>query len=390
MSEPSVLFIDHAGVLGGAELYLLDVARPFNESSHVVLFEDGPFVARLREANISVEVLSAPSAFLDVKKSGAARATVAALPGLVSLAVQVARRATDYHVLFANSQKSLLVAGLAGALAGRPVVWNLHDLLTADHFSRVNRTIAVLFANYCTNRVIVNSRATREAFSRSGGHKEKTEIVYNGIDPAPFDQIDTGRVSLLRRGLNVPDRAPLVGLFGRLAPWKGQHVLIDALPMVPETHALLVGDALFRGDASYEVALRRRAKHRGVSDRVHFLGFRSDIPHLMRLVDIVLHTSVAPEPFGRVIVEGMLAAKPVIATRGGGATEVVREPDTGILIPGDEPNVLAEAIQATLNAPDRAEAMGRAAREYAKERFGIQQMQSTVRRIIVETARRPE
>lgn len=381
-----MLFIDHAGVLGGAELYLLDIVRPFKQTSHVVLFENGPFEDRLRETDISVEVVSASSTFLNVKKSGAWRAALAAFPGLLTLTLQVARRATDYQVLFANSQKSLIIAGLAGTLTRRPVIWNLHDLLTTDHFSYVNRKVAVFFANCFADRVIANSQATQQAFFQSGGHLGKTEVVYNGIDPHPFALENSASASSILTSLGVPDHAPLVGVFSRLAPWKGQHVLIDALVHMPNVHALLVGDALFRADASYEETLRHRANRQGVSDRVHFLGFRSDVPRLMNLVDIVLHTSVTPEPFGRVIVEGMLAGKPVIATRAGGAVEIVREPDTGILIPRDDPSALAKAIQAVLGAPSTAKAMGRSARAYARKHFGIEQMQNAVQRIIEDVS----
>lgn len=381
MSAPSVLFMDHAGVLGGAELYLLDVVRPL-ANAHVALFEDGPFAQRLNDAGVSVEVLPSASSFLQVQKSGTWHAALRALPGLIQLTMRMARRAQAYDVLFANSQKSLLVAGLAGAWARRPVIWNLHDMLTADHFSALNRRVAILWANRFTDRVIVNSHATQDAFSQSGGRAEKTQVVYNGIDPTPFDRTGPDDLSSLRRELSLPDHVPLVGVFSRLAPWKGQHVLIEALDALPTVHALLVGDSLFRGDASYEQTLRHTAEEAGVSDRVHFLGFRDDIPHLMHLVDVVLHTSTAPEPFGRVIVEGMLAARPVIATRAGGAVEIVQEPDTGVLVPPGQPGALADAIQDLLDSPRKARAMGRTARHYARERFGVETMQRAVRAII--------
>jgi len=387
MRKPSVLFIDHAGVLGGAELYLLDIVRPLASTSRVVLLEDGPFAERLREAGVATEIVSASPRLLDVKKSGAWRSALASIPGLVSTVCRVARRAVKHDVLFANSQKALVVAGLAGAVTQRPVIWNLHDILTADHFSDFNRRLAVVFGNYFTDRIIVNSKATQDAFLQSGGRVEKPVIVYNGIDPTPFAQFDPADVSPFRETLDVPQNVPLVGVFSRLAPWKGQHVLLDALPAVPDVHALLVGDALFRGDESYEETLRHRAVELGVADRVHFLGFRSDVPRLMQLVDIVVHTSVAPEPFGRVIVEGMLAAKPVIATRAGGAIEVIREPDTGTLIPGGDATTLAGAIQAVLDAPREAEQMGRAARIYAEQRFGIDEMQRCAHRVIERTIR---
>ncbi len=83
----------------------------------------------------------------------------------------------------------------------------------------------------------------------------------------------------------------------------------------------------------------------GLANRAHFLGFRDDVPALMKGVDIVAHTSIAPEPFGRVVVEGMLAGKPVIAARDGGVTEIIDDGRDGLLVPSGDANALAAAIR---------------------------------------------
>jgi glycosyltransferase involved in cell wall biosynthesis len=386
MSTPRVLFLDHTGALGGAELYLLDVARPYRATSRVLLFETGPFKERLEDAGIPVEVRPAPAAVLDVQKASGWRSALRAVPGLVRLTGQVARRAWDYDLVFANSQKAMLVAGLAGMVARRPVVWNLHDMLTAEHFSALNRRVAVTGANGLVDRVLVNSRATQSAFQQSGGQVDQTTVVYNGIDAAPFEAVAPADLEALHEELDCSG-APLLGVFGRLAPWKGQHVVLEALPDLPDAHALLVGDTLFRGDEPYEETLRRTARRLNVADRVHFLGFRDDIPRLMTFVDLVLHTSVAPEPFGRVIVEGMLAGTPVIATRAGGPVEIVQEPETGVLVPPGDPQALATAVEDLLSAPERARSMGRAAQAYARRRFSLDQMRRNVERVISEVCR---
>jgi glycosyltransferase involved in cell wall biosynthesis len=266
-------------------------------------------------------------------------------------------------------------------IARRPVIWNLHDMLTADHFSDLARRAAVTWANLFVDRVIANSRATQNAFGESGGRTEKTTVIYNGIDTEPFEQVDEDALTDLWDEFDFAD-APLLGVFSRLAPWKGQHVVLNMLPDLPDAHVLFVGDSLFRGDEPYERALKRTARKLNVADRVHFLGFRRDIPRLMRFVDVVLHTSTAPEPFGRVIVEGMLAGTPVVATRAGGATEVVREPDTGLLVPPGDSYALATAIRDLLSNPDRARSMGKTAQSYARHRFSVDRMQNNVGEVI--------
>ena len=374
-----VLFIDHTGKLGGAELSLLDVARGVDKAQ-VVLFEEGPFLDRLQERDIPVAVSPAAEPLQHVSRSGSITDDLMALPHVARLAWRLARRARDFDVVYANSQKSMIVGALAAVIARRPLIWHLRDLLTTDHFSGWHCRLTTLIANWCATRVIANSQATAEAFQTRGG-TTPVSVVWNGIDPAPFEAVTTQDVERLRCQLGLGD-VPLVGVFSRIAQWKGQHVLLEALANLPEVHALIVGDTLFQGDEPYKETLHRMAHQYGMEDRLHFLGFRNDVPRLMHLVDIVLHTSVAPEPFGRVIVEGMFAEKPVVASRAGGATEIIDAPRTGLLIPPDDARALAEALQRLLRNPHQATTMGRHAKQHAHRHFSVARMQQDVRNVL--------
>ena len=127
-------------------------------------------------------------------------------------------------------------------------------------------------------------------------------------------------------------------------------MLAEALIELPEAQALLVGDALF-GEQAYRQSLEDALARSGVAKHVRLTGFRSDIPALMQLCDVIVHTSTAPEPFGRVIVEGMLAGRPVIASDAGGAAEIVENEDSGLLIPPGDPTLLAGALRRLLADP---------------------------------------
>lgn len=380
MSQPRILFVDHTGRLGGAELYLLDVARHFRADCRVTLLEDGPFADRLQAADVPVEVLPAPDALLDTQASDGWASVAQAVPGLVRTARRLRARAQAFDVVVANSQKALFVAGAAGWLAGRPVVWNLHDMLTARHFSPPARRLSALGGRLLADRVIVNSHATRAALAEAGG-PEDAAVVYNGIDPAPFDAVSDAEAQAVRRDLGIPE-ARLVGMFGRLAPWKGQHVVLHALAQRPGTHALFVGESLFRGDAPYADRLRRQARSLGIEERTHFLGFREDVPVLMQAVDAVVHASTEPEPFGRVIVEGMLARTPVVAARAGGAREIVEDGTTGLLTPPGDAEGLADALRRLAARPKRAEAMAAAGRRRAQECFSVDAMVQQVGAVV--------
>ncbi len=370
MTGGSLLFVDHAGVLGGAELSLLDLATAFGARAEVLLLADGPFRAALEARGVKVSVESL-GALKHVKKE-----TRLPGPGAFTDAVRIARhvskRAGPHRAIYANSQKAFVVAAAAGLFSRRPVVWHLRDILAPPHFSGTNVRAAIALANLRAARVITNSHATAAAFTDAGGHDSLVRVVHNGIDPAPFDAVTPAIAAATRAALGVPADAFVVALFGRFHPWKGQQVLLDALARLPRVHALFVGAPLF-GEEAFASALLAQAAKTGVAGRAHFLGFRSDVAELMRASDAIVHASVYPEPFGRVIVEGMLAGRPVIATRAGGVTEIVSD-DTGILIPPNDADALVRAIDALMEDPAYAARIAANGAARARAEFSVTAM----------------
>lgn len=378
---PRVLFVDHTAKLGGAELSLFSVAESLKASCRVVLFEDGPFLERLRSAGVDAQVLCAPAALDGVRRTGTIRDAIAAGPALLGMAWRLAGIARRFDVVVANSQKSMLVAGLAGILARRPVVWYLRDLLLPSHFGPLQRRVAAWAARYLMGHVIANSHATKTALVDLGGPADHITVVYNGIDPAPFEAVTEADVAAVRRDLDLPP-SDVVGVFSRLAEWKGQHVLLEAIRDLPSVTALLVGGALFHKDERYADRLRADIDAWGLADRVRILGFREDVPALMRTCDVVVHTSTAPEPFGRVIVEGMMAGRPVIATEEGGPAEIVSDGTSGLLVtPGDAP-ALADALKRVLETPDTARHLADRGRALADTTFTTHEMTRQFRAIL--------
>jgi glycosyltransferase involved in cell wall biosynthesis len=365
-----ILFLDHTAALGGAELCLLDVAEHFRATSRVALMEDGPLRAALEQRGVGVTVLERAGSLQQVKRESRVPG-LAAVRAVMSVAQEVARLARGYDLVYANSQKAFIVACASAAFARRKVLWHLHDILDPRVFSRVNIGVDVFLANHVASRVIANSQATANALRARGGTRARIDVVYNGLDPAVMDAVRAHDVSAARASLGIGG-APLLGLFGRLAPWKGQDVAIRALAICADSDVQLaiVGDALF-GEEAYAAELRALVAELGLERRVHFLGFRNDVPVLMRAVDVLIHTSVAPEPFGRVIVEGMLAERPVIATAGGGASEIVEAGVTAWQVSPNDPVALAAAISEVLDDPARARAVAAAGRRSALERFTL-------------------
>jgi glycosyltransferase involved in cell wall biosynthesis len=381
----SILFVDHTAMMGGAQHSLLDIAEANRERGAVALFDDGPFADALEARGVRVLRLHGGATLRQVKKRSSFPG-VGPLVATVRLACALARAAQPFDLLYANSPKSFVVAALAGRLARKPVVWHLRDILGGGHFSRTNVRAVVSVANWSAARVVANSRATADAFVAAGGRAALVTVVHNGIDAAPFDALAPDTRSAVRAELGIPDDAFLVGCFSRLHPWKGQTVLLDAVARMPDVHALVVGGALFSGEAPYEAELRGRAQLPALAGRVHMLGARDDVPRLLAACDVVVHAAVLAEPFGRVLVEAMLAGRPVVATRAGGVPEVVCDGETGVLVPPGDACALREALDALRRDPARVTALARRGADHARARFSRETMLAGVHRVILEVA----
>src|SRR5690606_35320790 len=169
----------------------------------------------------------------------------------------VAKEAKRMDVIHANSQKAFVIAAAAGLLARRPVAWHLRDVLAPPHFSASNIRAAVMLANLRAGAVIANSNATAAAFRDAGGDASIVRVVHTGIDAARFDAVSDESARALRQAHGHDGRF-VIAACGRLAPWKGQHVAIEALAQVPDAVLWVAGAALF-GEDEYAASLPARA-----------------------------------------------------------------------------------------------------------------------------------
>lgn len=360
-----ILFLDQSGNLGGAELCLADIAEFYRDRCLVGIFADGSFRSRLEELQIPVEVLTQSA--IQVSKSSSLIVGLRSLKSLIPLIIRVAALAQQYDLIYANTQKALVVGAIASVFSRRPLVYHLHDILSSEHFSATNRQVAVTLANRFASLIIANSEATRAAFVDSGGCSDQVAVVYNGFNLDAY-QIQDRDCQSARQSFSL-DAAFIVGHFSRLSPWKGQHILLEALVQCPEeVGAVFVGDALF-GEQSYVEQLHLQVRQLGLENRVRFLGFQSPITPLMAACDLIVHSSTAPEPFGRVIVEAMLCRKPVIAAEAGGAIELVEHGRTGWLCLPANSYSLAEQIKICQQQPQLATTVAEAGYLEARQRF---------------------
>lgn len=360
--DRKVLFVNHTAQLGGAELSLIDLAARTPGCS-VALFADGGLVERLGKEGVDVKIIDAP-ALKAIKRDTKIAGGLLALRGIWQSVRAVARIGRNYDLLYANSQKGWVATALASKLCRKPAVWHLRDMLTADHFSKVNIRVVVGLANRFASLVIANSQATADSFIEAGGRPSLVKVIYNGIDPTRFPKREP------KTDRSFEDNKPVVGCVARLCEWKGQHIFLDAIAKVPGVRGWVIGAALF-GEDEYAEGLKKQAESLGISDRVEFLGFRSDIPELLSKCDIVAHAATSPEPFGRVIVEAMLSGAAVVATEGGGPSEIITHQDTGLLVPPGDSDALADAIRLLSTDADQRDRLADKGLIYATEHYAL-------------------
>ena len=272
---------------------------------------------------------------------------------------------------------------LAAKLAGVPQVCHMRSFHNLSNLSR--------YLVRSVNSFIYVSKTIEKYYLDLGIPATKGQVGYEGFDPSAFEQVNPDYIAKLRTEFGVTDQDFLISSVGRLAQWKGQDYFLEAIAQVIQSQqnikALVVGPPISNPeDQAYYQKLQRLVIDLQLSNHVIFTGFRADTAQIMAASDIVVHGSSEPEPFGRVVVEGMLAGCPVVATATGGPLESVEDQLTGLLVPPKDASKMAEALLTLIQNREQATAMGQFAKQRAKERFSVEQhvtfVQQTYQKIL--------
>lgn len=213
-----------------------------------------------------------------------------------------------------------------------------------------------------TDALVAVSEQTRDSLLELGiGRPEQWRVIPLGLELDRHLAVD-GHSGVLRDELGLDDDALLVGMVGRLVPIKDPATMLRAFARVPDAHLAVVGDGELREQTE---AL---ADELGIADRVHHLGWRFDMPAVLADLDLVALSS-RNEGTPLTIIEAAACGVPAVATDVGGVAAVVRHGETGLLVPAEDPEALAEAIRSLLGDPPRRRQLGQAAR-VASDRYG--------------------
>jgi len=374
-SPVRILFFDHTASLGGGEIALLHLVSNLDRALYtpiVLLGAGGDLKDRLQTHGVETHVMPLAADIVSTRKDSLGPRSALRLGTLLRLARYAGKlggfiRAQAIDIVHTNSLKSDILGGIAGRLAGVPVIWHVRDRISSDYLpDSVVRVFRVL-CRHIPNFVIANSAATLETLKLPGS--QRSLVIHDAVGP---HYAERAAAPLARRPRSERLR---IGLVGRITEWKGQHIFIRAAQRVaaslPDAEFFIIGSAMF-GEHAYEDELHKLAQECGVENKVSFLGFRPDVDTLIESLDVLVHASVVPEPFGQVVIEGMAAGTPVVATRGGGVTEIVEDGITGTLVSMGSVEEMADAVIATLCNNARTEKMIVAARKAVLERFTIQ------------------
>ncbi len=380
-----IVHLVSSGQPGGTEVSVIDMAAGVARAQpdwtvSVTAPEHGMLEERLREAGLAVDVRPFPPRFARIGESGSLRGgtaglvlkLLAAAPGIAAYRrrLHAALAATSPDILHAHGFKMQVLGALAVPRGAR-LVWHLHDYVSARPVSaRLLRRLAPRVA-----LMLANSDSVAADMRGVCGTRVPIVTTYNGVD---LDRFAPGGPGLdLDACAGLPPAAAgtlRIGLVGTFGLWKGQRTFLEAVARLSSpqpVRAYLIGGAQYQTSGSQvtELSLRTAAAQLAIADRVAFTGAVADAASAMRALDVVVHASTQPEPFGMVIAEAMACGRAVVISAGGGAAELVTDGvDALTHRPGDAGD-LAARLDQLIGDPALRARLGAAARAAAVRRF---------------------
>ena len=375
-----IVYLNPCGQMGGAETSLVELlasVRAAEPDWHLtlVLGADGPLASKAAAVGVAVHVVPMPSGLARLGDSGSnghAAGRAALLPGLLSAAGYLRRLArvvrTERPDLIHSTGFKMHLLSVWARPQGIPVLWHLHDYVRS-------RPVMSRFLRWHSGKcavAIANSQSVAADVHSVCGGRLKVETIYNAIDLSRFSP--EGPKLDLDALCGLPPVEPgtvRVGLVATFAHWKGHRTFLKALSMLPPeapVRSYVIGGPIYQtvGSQHSIEELRAEAGQLGLKDRLGFSGFVDDTASAMRALDIVVHASTSPEPFGMVIVEGMACGRAVVASQAGGAAEIFEDGVDALGHPPGDAAVLARLIGRVVSDEPGRVRLGRAGRTTAE------------------------
>jgi glycosyltransferase involved in cell wall biosynthesis len=382
-----IVFLSPTGELGGAEVALLELLAGIREACpswplHLVVASDGLLADRAGARGVPATVLPFPVALARLGewgRRGGLLDRAALLGNLCRAAGPAAAYARRLRTLLYDLQPDVVhsnglkmhVLGSWARPADSALIWHLHDYPGA-------RPVAARLLRRCLGAcagVITNSASVAEDARAVLGEAIAIHPVHNAVDLERFRPDGPALDLDAAAGLSPAGPGTVrVGMVGAFARWKGHETFIRAMASLPPdlpVRGYIIGGPLYQTDRSqYSIEeLRAAAEEAGVSACVGFTGIVSETPAAYRALDVVVHASTEPEPFGLVVVEAMACGRPVVTTGAGGVAELVAGEVNALIYPPGDAAGLADCITRLAADAELRDRLGKAGHEMAFERF---------------------
>ena len=332
-----ILHIIGGGEFGGAEQHILSLMEEFKKrdfiTPYVVTFYDAEFSKKLKELGIQVIVIKDLNRF-DFRHL---------YKELVTIFRKIQPDIVHTHGVRAN-----FFGRLAAKTAKVPLILTtVHSFLKHDYPKPISWALAALMnksTQGITHHYVAISKAIKDDLLSSGIPDSKVSVIYNGIyveNYSPTEELMTNGAHL-RKEWDLPDNAFVIGTTARLVPVKGLQYLIKGLSIALQEDKTLY--LVIIGDGPEKEELIKLSDQLGIGSHIRFVGFRKDVPACLSAIDLYINTSIS-EGQSLSLLEAMAAEKPAIVTAVGGMKEMVENGRTGIQIPSQSGEAVAEAIQ---------------------------------------------
>ncbi len=390
-----VVFVNPIGALGGAERMLLAMMSALQYEDpeieiHLIVGGEGSLIEAAQKLGVKVKVLVIPT---QVHKLGDSGIRGSKILGGINILFQVLLgwwaiakylkqfrvviREIDPDIIHSNGIKSHILTAMAKVKS--PVIWHIHDFYSTRPFIA---SVLRWFSNRAEIGIACSESAGEDA--RQVLPKLNIKVIYNAVDidyfyPRPYR-------SLALEGIDTSTVAIKVGLVATFARWKGHDIFLEAASIIARDRPSLdiqfyiIGAPIYgtSGSQFSQKELENLASDLGIADKVKFLGFQANMADIYLWLDIVVHASTAPEPFGYTIAEAMACGRPVIVSRSGGAAELFSNDVEAVAVNPGDAMTLAVTIQYLIHNPKQCQILGENARKKVVKAFSQNQLGSQI------------
>lgn len=376
MKKIKVLHIHTLPVISGSGIHTLITIKGLNKSRYEVEFACAPggsLIEEVKKERIKFQPINHFVQEINIFKD------FRALMELIHLL-----KREKYDIIHTHNSKAGFLGRLAAKIVGIPIiVHTIHGFAFHEYERPPRRILFILLerlaARFSDKLVTVSEPLKEWGLRLNIGKPNKYVTIHDGIEVEKF-KVNIN-IDEEKKELGIRPEEKVIGVVAKLWGGKGHETILEAAPRVikeiPNVKFLFVGEGYLRN------RLEARVRELSLSDHVIFTGFRTDIPEITATFNIALLVSLF-EGMGRVLLEAMVSGKPVIAAKVGGIVDVVRDGETGILIPPRDADALAKAIITILKDKRLAQKMGEAGKRRIDERFTAKTMVERISQIYEE------